>query len=85
VAATGISVRELERAATAARAGTGRKKKARPGSAKDPNLIAAEGKLALRLGAPVEIQPRRRGGRIIISCSNQEELVRVFDFLMGGE
>ena len=85
VAATGISVRELERAAAAARAGTGRKKKARPGSAKDPNLIAAEGKLALRLGAPVEIQPRRRGGRIIISCSNQEELVRVFDFLMGGE
>ena len=85
VAATGISVRELERAAAAARAGAGRKKKTRPGSVKDPNLIAAEGKLALRLGAPVEIQPRRRGGRIIISCSNQEELVRVFDFLMGGE
>ena len=85
VAATGLSVRELERAAAAARAGARRKKKARPGSVKDPNLIAAEGKLALRLGAPVEIQPRRRGGRIIISCSNQEELVRVFDFLMGGE
>jgi hypothetical protein len=47
--------------------------------------LAAEGKLALRLGAPVEIQPRRRGGRIVISCSNQEELERVFDFLMGGE
>ena len=85
VVATGISVRELERAAAAARAQAGPQKKARPGSVKDPNLIAAEGKLALRLGAPVEIQPRRRGGRIVISCSNQEELVRVFDFLMGGE
>jgi len=85
VVATGVSVRELERAAAAARAGAGRKKKVRPSSGKDPNLFAAEGKLALRLGAPVEIQPRRRGGRIIISCSNQEELVRVFDFLMGGE
>jgi ParB family chromosome partitioning protein len=85
VVATGVSVRELERAAVAARAGAGRKKKVRPGSVKDPNLFAAEGKLALRLGAPVEIQPRRRGGRIIISCSNQEELVRVFDLLMGGE
>ena len=85
VAATGLSVRELERAAAAARAGAGRKTKMRPGSVKDPNLVAAEGKLALRLGAPVEIQPRRRGGRIVISCSNQEELVRVFDFLMGGE
>jgi ParB family chromosome partitioning protein len=85
VVATGLSVRELERAAAAARAGAGRNKKARPVSVKDPNLLAAEGKLALRLGAPVEIQPRRRGGRIVISCSNQEELVRVFDFLMGGE
>jgi ParB family chromosome partitioning protein len=85
VVATGVSVRDLERAAAAARAGAGRKKKVRPGSVKDPNLFAAEGKLALRLGAPVEIQPRRRGGRIIISCSNQEELVRVFDLLMGGE
>ena len=85
VVATGVSVRELERAAAAARAGAGRKKKVRPGSVKDPNLFAAEGKLALRLGAPVEIQPRRRGGRIIISCSNQEELVRVYDLLMGGE
>jgi ParB family chromosome partitioning protein len=85
VVATGVSVRELERVAAAARAGAGRKKKVRSGSVKDPNLFAAEGKLALRLGAPVEIQPRRRGGRIIISCSNQEELVRVYDLLMGGE
>ena len=84
-AATGLSVRELERAATAASAGPGREKKARPRSVKDPNLSVAEGKLALRLGARVEIQARRRGGRIVITCSNQEELMRVFDLLMGGE
>jgi len=84
-AATGLSVRELERAAAAARAGAGPKRKARARTVKDPNLSAAEGKLALRLGAPVEIQARRRGGHIVITCSNQEELVRVFDLLMGGE
>ena len=84
-AATGLSVRELERAAAAARDGAGPKRRARARSVKDPNLSAAEGKLALRLGTPVEIQTRRRGGRIVISCSNQEELVRVFDLLMGGE
>lgn len=84
-AATGLSVRELERAAAVARDGAGPKRKVRARSIKDPNLSAAEGKLALRLGAPVEIQARRRGGRIIIKCSNQEELVRVFDLLMGGE
>jgi ParB family chromosome partitioning protein len=84
-AATGLSVRDLERAAAAARDGTGPTRKARARSVKDPNLSAAEGKLALRLGAPVEIQARRRGGRIVITCSNQEEMVRVFDLLMGGE
>ena len=84
-AATGLSVRELERAAAAARDRPGPTRKAGARAVKDPNLSAAEGKLALRLGAPVEIQARRRGGRIVISCSNQEELVRVFDLLMGGE
>jgi ParB family chromosome partitioning protein len=84
-AATSLSVRELERAAAAARAGAGPKRKARARTVKDPNLSAAEEKLALRLGAPVEIQALRRGGRIVITCSNQEELVRVFDLLMGGE
>ena len=38
----------------------------------------------MRLGAPVEIRPRRRGGTIVIACHDQEELMRVFDLLMGG-
>jgi ParB family chromosome partitioning protein len=88
VVATGLSVRGLEMAAAEARAGEGsggrKAQKSRP-QARDPNLLAAEEKLALRLGAPVEIRPRRRGGTIVIACADQEELMRVFDLLMGGE
>jgi len=83
---TGLSVRDLEREAAAARqdtettSGGGGSRKAR-----DPNLVAAEERLALRLGTRVEIRARRRGGSIVISCSDQAELMRVFDLLMGGE
>jgi ParB family chromosome partitioning protein len=83
----GLSVRELEQAAVAAREdGTapGQRRPARRPPARDPNLVAAEEKLALRLGAPVEIRGRRRGGAIVISCADHDELMRVFDLLMGG-
>ena len=53
--------------------------------APDPNLMAAEEKLELRLGAKVDIRARRSGGTIVISCDGQGELMRVFDLLMGGE
>ncbi|MCU0232594.1 MAG: ParB/RepB/Spo0J family partition protein [Thermoanaerobaculales bacterium] len=85
VIATGLSVRELERAVAAAReaaAEQGTRPAARP--PRDPNLVAAEQRLALRIGAPVEIRSRRRGGVIVISCADQDELMRVFDLLMGG-
>lgn len=88
VVATGLSVRELERAASEARnvETAGKQKPAGDRrQARDPNLLAAEEKLALRLGAPVEIRPRRRGGTILIACNDQTELMRVFDLLMGGE
>ncbi len=86
--ATGLSVRALERAAAEAR---GETKSGKSGTSsrrpkpRDPNLRAAEEKLALRLGAPVEIRPRRRGGTIIIACNEHDELMRVFDLLMGGK
>jgi len=85
-AATGLSVRELERAAAEEKntAAKPSQKKARP--SKDPNLVAAEEKLSLRLGAPVLIRPRRSGGgAVVITCSKADELLRVFDLLMGGE
>ena len=87
-AETGLSVRDLERAAAEARekspeSSGARRTPERP--ARDPNLVAAEEKLAFRIGAPVEIRSRRRGGVISITCADQEELMRVFDLLMGGE
>jgi ParB family chromosome partitioning protein len=84
---TGLSVRDLERAAAEQRDevldAAPKKSPRRP--PRDPNLVAAEEKLALRIGAPVEIRARRRGGVITISCADQNELMRVFDLLMGGE
>jgi ParB family chromosome partitioning protein len=87
-AATGLSVRALERAAAEVRgdAKPGKRgESSRPPKPRDPNLRAAEEKLALRLGAPVEIRARRRGGTIVIACNEHDELMRVFDLLMGGE
>lgn len=86
-AAAGLSVRALEQAAAEVRDGArGEKRKgSRRRAALDPNLRAAEEKLSLRLGAPVDIRPRRRGGTISIACGDQDELMRVFDLLMGGE
>jgi ParB family chromosome partitioning protein len=88
VVATGLSVRELERAAAEARRrgrSNGKSGGGRKSAQRDPNLLVAEEKLSLRLGAPVEIKPGRRGGVVVISCSDQDELMRVFDLLMGGE
>ncbi len=78
-AAGGVSVRDLERTAAAQRSSPTRRRRAQP----DPNLREAAHRLALRLGASVEIQQRSRGGRIVISCSGADELIRVFDLLMG--
>jgi ParB family chromosome partitioning protein len=88
VIATGLSVRALEGAAAEARSEGKRGNRAdstRQKPPRDPNLRAAEEKLALRLGAPVEIRPRHRGGTIVIACNEHEELMRVFDLLMGGK
>jgi len=87
VVSTGLSVRELERSAAETRsegAHAQRRRTSEQRAARDPNLRAAEEKLALRLGARVEIRSRRRGGTIVIACSDQDELMRVFDLLMGG-
>ncbi len=85
-AADGLSVRELEKAAAAQKDGAGGRSRKKVKPTKDPNLVAAEEKLTLRLGAPVEIRPRRSGGgALVITCAEPDELVRVFDLLMGGE
>jgi ParB family chromosome partitioning protein len=80
----GLSVRELERVAAAARPDGGRRRGRgdRERTGRDPNLEDAEEKLGLRLGARVEIRLRRRGGTIVISCPDQADLMRVFELLM---
>jgi len=86
--ATGLSVRALEEAVANERKGGKPPQQRGSGgrrAAQDPNLRAAEERLSMRLGAPVEIRSRRRGGTIVIACSDQDELMRVFDLLMGGE
>jgi len=85
VVSEGLSVRELERILAAGRERAAearpRKPKALP---RDPNLVEAEEKLKGRLGVPVKIRETRRGGRIVLECPDREELVRVYEALMGG-
>jgi len=84
---TGLSVRELERAAAEARDSEPNRsvEGGKTDPPRDPNLVAAEEKLSLHLGSPVRIRSRRRGGSITITCADHDELMRVFDLLMGGE
>ncbi len=80
---TGLSVRDVERAAADAGGTTGRARRRHPSRPpRDPNLVEAQERLALRLGARVEIRGRARGGDIVIRCATGEELMRVFDRLM---
>jgi ParB family chromosome partitioning protein len=81
--ADGLSVRELEREAAAGE--PTKRPRRQPPPVKDPNLSAAEERLSLRLGAPVTIRPRGQGGgSVVIDCQAEDELLRIFDLLMGG-
>ena len=81
--AEGLSVRELERAAAEHRSDAPERAPKRAPKPRDPNIVTAEEQLALKIGAKVEIRTRRRGGSIVISVSDQAELMRVYDQLMG--
>ena len=83
VVETGLSVRDVERAAAeTGRPAGGPQRRQKPRPVRDPNLVEAQERLALRLGARVEIRSRARGGDIVIRCATGEELMRVFDRLM---
>lgn len=82
--AAGLSVRDLERAATEHRDTTSEPAAKSLPKPRDPNIVTAEEQLALKIGAKVEIRTRRRGGSIVISVADQAELMRVYDQLMEG-
>lgn len=80
----GATVRDVERAAAGSGGSSrGRRATQRPAPAVDPNVRAAEERLSLKLGTPVRIKSRRRGGIITIECREDQELLRVFDILLG--
>ena len=76
----GLSVRQAEaRAATIGRGETIVRREKR----RDPFTREAEEKLSRRLHAKVRLSRRRRGGTIGIEFSSEEELIRLYEILMG--
>lgn len=74
----GLSVREVERRVSLARAprgGTG-------ASRKDANTRAAEDRLKAALGTRVELLRKGRGGTLRIAFKSEAELQRLFDLLV---
>ncbi len=66
-----LSVRETE---ALVRASAERAARQRASRRRDPNLVAAEQRLSLRLGLPVAIQPAAKGGRLSIRYSSLDQL-----------
>jgi len=86
VVSGGLSVRVVERAAAEAReVGKEPIRRIKQTEPKDPNIQSAENKLTLKLGSRVEITKNKTGGKIVVSCSSHDELLHVFDLLIGDE
>jgi ParB family chromosome partitioning protein len=80
VAKEGWSVRETERAVRRLlQRGEGSSRKPAGEAAVDPDARRLQTELAERLGAPVEIQLRRRGGRLVIRYHSNDELQGIVD------
>ncbi|HXI11460.1 MAG TPA: ParB/RepB/Spo0J family partition protein [Thermoanaerobaculia bacterium] len=74
----GLSVRQTEALTSA-----GAKKQKKTGATGDVFTREAEEKLTRHLRARVEILRRRRGGKVIVHFSGEDELMRIFDELSG--
>lgn len=75
----GVSVRVLER--WAQQAAAPRKKAARP--AEDGNLADVAERLRFKLGAKIAFVRGRKGGRIEIRFTDDADLIRIVDVLLG--
>lgn len=75
-----LSVRQAERRAASMAEASPRVRREKP---RDPFTRDAEEKLSRRLRARVRLERRKRGGRIEIDFASEEDLIRIFETLMG--
>ena len=80
IARRDLSVRQAERRASAMAGAGPRVKREKP---RDPFTRDAEEKLSRRLRARVRLERRKRGGRIEIDFGSEEDLIRLYELLMG--
>ena len=78
----GLTARELESLAAAPRQG---KKKVAKKTPTDVHSAAAAERLTQRLRTKVEILRRKTGGLIRIHFHTEEELMRLYDLIVGQE
>jgi ParB family chromosome partitioning protein len=69
---SGWSVRATEQAVRAVNSGSGQGKPSR--KEKDPDIQRMEQELSERLGAPVEVEHKGKGGRLVVRYHSLEEL-----------
>ena len=81
----GLSVRALERLAGSATALPASGNGERPLKALTPEEKDFETKLRFKVGAHVALRRSGRGGKIEIKFSNEKELIRIADALLGGD
>ncbi len=79
IAEKGMSVREAERMAADGRDGHKTTKLTRP----SPNVVQLEERLSEALGTKVEVKPRRRGGKIVVHFTDNDDFERLFEELAG--
>jgi ParB family transcriptional regulator, chromosome partitioning protein len=83
----GLSVRETEALVRSAleghEIGAPTPRRAKPAPPPDVHTRAAEDKLKIQLGTRVRIVRKARGGRIEIDFTSEDELIRIYDALMG--
>ena len=84
----GLSVRETEALVKSAleghEIGAPTPRPSKPTTPADVHTRAAEEKLKIQLGTRVRIVRKARGGRIEIDFTNEDELIRIYDALMGA-
>jgi ParB family chromosome partitioning protein len=84
----GLSVRETEALVKAAleghQVGGPSSRRASTATPPDVHTRAAEEKLKIQLGTRVRIIRKGKGGRIEIDFTSEEELIRLYETLVGG-